>query len=198
MFIFIPTLPPIIWKFLVLFSWQYSYLYKFNKNLSSVQSLSHVWLFAIPRFAACQASLSFCNSFSLIKLMSIQLVMPSSYLFLCYPLLLLPSIFPSIKVFSKESSGGHQASGGQSIGASASASVFPMNIQDWFPSGCTGLISLKSKGLSRVFSNTTVLDIFSMFLVSVIVLFVSVCLFFISSRYLLVDLEFSFCFQGFW
>ena len=154
MFIFIPTLPSRIWKSLVLFSWQYSYLYKFNKNLSSVQSLSRVWLFATPWIAACQASLSFSNSFSLIKLMSIQLVMPSSHLFLCHPFLLLPSIFPSIRVFSKEPSGGHQASGGQSIG------VLPMNIQDWFPSGYTGLISSKSKGLSRVFSSTKVLDFF--------------------------------------
>ena len=63
--------------------------------------------------------------------------------------LLLPSIFPSIRVFSN-------ASGGQSIGPSASASVLPMNIQDWFPLGWTGLISLLSKGLSKVFSNTTV------------------------------------------
>ena len=69
-----------------------------------------------------------------------------------HPLLLLPSIFPSIRVFSSESV---FVSGGQSTGASASASVVPMNIQDWFPLGLTGLISLQSKGLSRVFSNTT-------------------------------------------
>ena len=68
-------------------------------------------------------------------------------------LLLLPSIFPSIRVFSNESV---LASGNQSIGASASASVFPMNIQDWFPLGWTGWMSLQSKGLSRDFSNTTV------------------------------------------
>ena len=156
MFIFIPTLPSRIWKFLVLFSCEYSYLCKFSQNISLVQSLSRVWLFATPWIVACQASLSFSNSLSLIKLMSIQLVMPSSHLFLCYPLLLLPSIFPSIRVFSNESSGDHQASDGQSIGASASASVFPMNVQNWFPSGFTDLISLKSKGLSRIF-NTTVL-----------------------------------------
>ena len=71
---------------------------------------------------------------------------------LCRSLLLLPSIFPSISIFSSELS----ASGGQSTGASASASVLPMNIQDRFPLGLTGLISLQSKGLSRVFSNTTV------------------------------------------
>ena len=69
----------------------------------------------------------------------------------CRPFLLLPSICPSIKVFSNESV---FASDGQSIGVPASASVLPMNIQDWFPLGLTGLISLQSKGLSRVFSNT--------------------------------------------
>ena len=72
---------------------------------------------------------------------------------LCQSLLLLPSIFPSIRVSSSESV---FTSGSQSIGASASASVFPMNSQDWFPWGLTGLISLQSKGLSRVFFNTTV------------------------------------------
>ena len=71
--------------------------------LSSVQSLSHVRLFAIPWIAACQASLSITNSQSLPKLMSIESVMPSNHLILCHPLLLLPSIFPNISVFSKES-----------------------------------------------------------------------------------------------
>ena len=84
---------------------------------------------------------------------SIKVVMPSNHLILCHLLLLLPSIFPSIRVFSKESV---FTSGGQSIGASALASGLPMNIQDWFPLGWTGWISLQSKGLSRVFSNTTV------------------------------------------
>ena len=79
--------------------------------------------------------------------------MPSNLLILQHPLLFLPSIFPSIRVFSNESV---LCSGGQSTGVSASASVFPMNIQDWFPLGLNGLISLKSKGLSRVFSNTTI------------------------------------------
>ena len=78
---------------------------------------------------------------------------PSSHLILCYPLLLLPSIFPSIRVFPVIQS---FASGGQSIGVSAPASAFPMNIQDRFPLGWTGWISLQSKGLSRVFSNTIV------------------------------------------
>ena len=70
--------------------------------LSSVQSLSHIWLFATPWTAACQASLSITNSWSLFKLMSIEFVMPSNHLILCHPLLLLPSIFPSIRVFSNE------------------------------------------------------------------------------------------------
>ena len=77
---------------------------------------------------------------------------PSNHLILCCPLLLLPSIFPSIRVFSNESA---LCTGGQSIGVSASTSVLPMSIQDRFPSGLTGLISLQSKRLSRGFSNTT-------------------------------------------
>ena len=125
--------------------------------MSSVQSLSHVWLFATPWTAAHQASLSITNSWSLFKLMSLELVMPSNHLILCHPLLLMPSIIPSIRVFSNESflmTLMLFASGGQSIGVSAS--VLPMNIQDWFPLGLTGWISLLSKGLSRVFSSTTV------------------------------------------
>ena len=69
----------------------------------SVQSLSHVWLFETPWTAAHQASLSITNSQSLLKLMCIELVMPSNHRILCHPLLLPPSIFPSIKVFSSES-----------------------------------------------------------------------------------------------
>ena len=72
-------------------------------QLSSVQSLSRVWLFATPWMAARQASLSITNSCSLLKLMSIESVMPSIHLILCRPLLLLPSILPSIRVFSNES-----------------------------------------------------------------------------------------------
>ena len=71
-------------------------------QFSSVQSLSRVQLFATPWTAACQASLSITSSWSLLKLMSIELVIPSNPLILCYPLLLLPSIFSSIRVFSKE------------------------------------------------------------------------------------------------
>ena len=90
------------------------------------QPLSHVRLFATPSTTAHQASLSFTISWSLLKLMSIELVKPLNRLILCRPLLLLPSIFPSIRVFSNE----FFTSGGQSIGVSASASVLPMNIQD--------------------------------------------------------------------
>ena len=72
-------------------------------QFSLVQSLSRVQLFVTPWTAACQASLSITNSWSLPKLMSIELVLPSNHLILCHPLLLLPSIFPSIRVFSNES-----------------------------------------------------------------------------------------------
>ena len=72
-------------------------------QFSSVQSLSRVWLFATPWIAACQASLSITNSWSLLKLMPIESVMPSSHLILCSPILLLPPIPPSIRVFSKKS-----------------------------------------------------------------------------------------------
>ena len=71
----------------------------------AIQSLNHVWLFETPpRTIACQPSLPFTISWSLLKLMSIELLMPSNHLILCHPLLLLPSVFPSIRVFSKESS----------------------------------------------------------------------------------------------
>ena len=79
--------------------------------------------------------------------------MPFNHLILCHPLLFLPSTFPASGSFQMSQL---FASGGQSIGVSASTSVLPMNIQDWSPLGWTGWISLQSKGLSRVFSNTTV------------------------------------------
>ena len=85
--------------------------------------------------------------------MSIKSVRPSNYLILCHPLVLLPSIFPSIRVFSCESV---LCIRWPKYGVSASASVLPMNIQDRFPLGWTGWISLQSKGLLRVFSNTTI------------------------------------------
>ena len=115
---------------------------------SSVQLLSHVWLFVTP----CQASLSITSSWRLLKLMSIESVMPSNHLILCCPLLP-SSIFPSIRVFPMSL---FFASGGQSIEVLASASILPMSIQNWFPLGWTGWISLQSKGLSRVFFNTTI------------------------------------------
>ena len=124
-------------------------------TFSSVQSLSSVQLFATSWTAARQASLSITNSRSLLKLTSIESVMPSNYLILCHPLILLPSIFPSIRVFSNESVL-PIPSDGQSIGVSALASVLPMNTQDWSSLGWTGWTSLQSKGLSRFFSNTTV------------------------------------------
>ena len=85
---------------------------EYKIKLSSIQSLSSVQLFATPWTAAYQASLSITNSWNLLKLMSIELVMPSNHLILCRPFLLLPSIFPSIRVFSNESS---LHIGGQSI-----------------------------------------------------------------------------------
>ena len=117
--------------------------------LSSVQSLSCVRLFATPWIAAHQASLSITSSRSSLKLM----VMPSSHLILCRPLLFLPQSLPASESFPMSQL---FAWGGQSIGVSASASFFPKKTQDWSPLEWTGWISLQSKGLSRVFSNTTV------------------------------------------
>ena len=105
--------------------------------ISSVQLLSHVQLFVTPWTAARQASLSFTISWSSLKLMSIESVMPSNHLNLSHRLLLLPSIIPSITAFSNESA---LHINGQSI--RASASVLPVNTQGWFPLGLTGLISL--------------------------------------------------------
>ena len=103
--------------------------------------LSHVQLFASP-----------WEGFPVLHcLPEFESMMPSNHLILCLPLLLLPSIFPSIRVFLTSQL---FTLGGQSIGASASASVFPMNIH--FPLGLTGLISLQSRALSRVLSSTTI------------------------------------------
>ena len=116
-------------------------------QFSSVQSLYCVWLFVTPWTAAHQASLSLPISQSLLKLMSVESVMPPSH----------PLLSPSPAAFSLSK---HQGSfpvsqpftsGGQSIGGSASASVLPMNIQSWFPLGLTGLIVLLCKGFSGVF-----------------------------------------------
>ena len=118
-----------------------------------VQSFSHVRLFEIPWTAVRQASLSITNSRGSPKPMSIESVMPSNRLIFCCPLLLLPSIFASIRVFSNESAFHIRWPKYWSFSFSISRS---MNTQDWFPLEWTGWISLQSKGLSRVFSNTTV------------------------------------------
>ena len=122
-------------------------------QFSSVQSLSRVWLFSTPLTAARQASLSITNSWRPPKSMSIESMMPSNHLILCHPLSSCPQSFPASGSFPMSQ---HFASGGQSIWISASTSVLPMNTQGWSPLEWTGWISLQSKGLSRVFSNTTV------------------------------------------
>ena len=111
---------------------------KSSKVNIDVQSLSCAQLFATPWTPVCQASLSFIISRSLLKHMSIESVMPSNHLILCRPFLL-PSIFPSSRVFLQSQL---STSGGQSIGASVSASVLSVNIQSCFPFGLTCLISL--------------------------------------------------------
>ena len=121
--------------------------------ISSVQSLSRVWLFAAPWTAARQASLSITNSQSLLRLMAIELVMPSNHLILCCPFSSCLQSFPVSKSLLMSQ---FFTSDGQNIGVSALTSVIPMNTQDSSPLGWTGWISLQSKGLSRVFSNTTV------------------------------------------
>ena len=122
-------------------------------QFSSVQLLSHVRLFMTPWITARQASLSITNSRSSLKLMSIKSVMPSSHLILCRPPLLLPPIPPASESFPMSQL---FTSGGESTGDSASASFLPKNTQGWSPLEWTGWISLQSKGISRVFSNTTV------------------------------------------
>ena len=127
--------------------------YNFSTLVSSVPSLSHVQLFVTPWTAARQASLSNTISQSLHKLMSIELVMPSNHLIFCCPLLLPPSIFPSISVFSNESvlciRWPKYWSFSFSISSSNEYSGLTSLRMDWW-------IALQSKGLSRVFSNTTV------------------------------------------
>ena len=117
-----------------------------------VQSLSHVWLFVTPRTAAHQASLSFTISQNLFKLMSIELMMPSNHVILCHPLLLLPLIFPNIRILSSESALHIWWPECWSFSFSINPSnkylgLIPFRI-DW--------ISLQSKRLSRVFSSTAV------------------------------------------
>ena len=121
--------------------------------ISSVQLLSRVPLFVTPWTVARQASLSITNSWSLLKLISIELVIPSNHLILCHPLLFLPSIFHSIRVFSNESALQIRWPKYWSF----SFIIDPSNEYSKLISlGLNGLISLQSKGLSRVFSNDTV------------------------------------------
>ena len=132
--------------------WMLKLRHQVQDQFSSVQSLSRVRLFVTLWTAACQPSLSITNSRSLLTLMSIKLVIPSNHLIFCHPLVLLPSSFPASGSFQMNQ---FFTSGGQSVGVSASASVLPMNIKNWFPLGWTCWIPLQSKELSRVFSNTT-------------------------------------------
>ena len=113
-------------------------------QFSSVQSLSRVWHFVTPWTEACQASLSISNSWSWCH---------PTILFSIVPFSSLLQSFPASECFQMSQ---FFTSGGQNIGVSASTSVLPINIQGWFPLGWTGWLSLQSKGLSRVFSNTTV------------------------------------------
>ena len=116
-----------------------------------IQLLSCVQLFVTPWAAAHQVSLSFTISQSLLKLMFIELVMLPNQFSFSYPLVLLFQSFPALESFPRLF-----ISGGQRIGASASAPVLPVNTQGWFPLGLTGLISSHSKGLSKVLFNITV------------------------------------------
>ena len=118
-----------------------------SEQFNSVQSLSRIWLFATLWTTARQASLSITNTWSLPKFMSIESMMSSNHLILCHPLLLLPSVFPNIRVFLNESAFCIRWPKYWSFSFSISPST---NIQDWFPLGWTGWISLQSKGLSRV------------------------------------------------
>ena len=117
----------------------------FSSVTQSCQTLCNPMDCSMPGFP------SFTNSWSLLKLMSIESVMPSNHLVLCHPLLLLPSVFPSIWGFPSESALG---SNGQSI--AVTASMLPVNIQGWFPSWLTGWVSMQSNGLWRVFSSATI------------------------------------------
>ena len=121
-------------------------------GLSSVQSLSRVQLFATPWITACQASLSITNSWSSPRLTSIESVMPSSLLIFCRPFSSCPQSLPASQSFPLSQL---FSWGSQSTGVSALASFLPKKSQGWCPSEWTGWISLQSKGLSRVFSNTT-------------------------------------------
>ena len=123
-----------------------------STQLSSVQSLSRVQLFATPWIAAHQASLSNTNSRSSLRLTSIESVMPSSHLILCVPFSSCPQSLPASESFPMSQLFAWR----ESTGVSALASFLPKKSQGWSPSEWTSWISLQSRGLSRVFSNTTV------------------------------------------
>ena len=142
-FIFFFPLNPGIWWYQLL-----------NEISQSVQLLNHVQLFANPWTAARQAFLSITKPRGLLKLISIVSVMPSNHLILCRPLCLLPSIFPRNRVFSNELI--LCIRWPKILEFHLQHQTPPMNTQDWFPLGWIGWISLLSKGLSRVFCNTTV------------------------------------------
>ena len=124
----------------------------FPKRDESIQLLRGVQIFVTPWTAECQASLTTTNSQNLLKLMSIESVMPSNHLILCRPLLLPPAIFPSIRVFSNESVLHIRWPKYWSF----NVSISPSKEYSGLILGWTGWISLQAKGLSRVFSNTTV------------------------------------------
>ena len=125
----------------------------YSSCFNSVWFFNHGRLFATPWTAAHRASPSITNSLSLLKLMSIEPVMPSNNLILCHPLLFPPSIFPSIRVFSNELA---LCIRWPNYWGFSFNIILPMNTQDWFCLRWTSWISLQSKGLSRVFSKTTV------------------------------------------
>ena len=135
------------------------YLYSSVQFSSAQSSLSRVQLFVTPWTAAHQASLSIINSRGLLKLMSIELGFHPT---ISYSVVSFSSCLQSFPASGPFQMSQFFTSGGQRIGVSASTSVLPMNIQDSFPLGWTGWISLQSKGLSRVFSNTTVQSINSL------------------------------------
>ena len=124
---------------------------QFGETEIVVQLLSHVRHVAAPWISLSRLP-SFISYWSLLRLMSVESVLPSNHLILCCPFSSCPQSFPASGSFPVSR---FFTSSGQRIGASASASVLPLNIQGWFPLGLSGLISLLSKGLSRVFCSTT-------------------------------------------
>ena len=119
--------------------------------ISSVQLLSRVWLLVTPWTAACQASLSITNSQSPLKLMSIKSVMPSNYLILCRPVLLLPSIFPSIWVFSDEEIGKSKTFGGEK----SKIIVLTVFVFWWGLLGVSHFVLVKYRGKREIFCSST-------------------------------------------